>query len=127
MPSDELTETLLRIERRGWDSLCDGTGGDVYGRLMTEDAVMVLAHGVVLDRDGVVASLADAPAWRTYRIDDVRLVPCGSGAVALVYRGSAYREADQPAFVGLMTSVYQRVDGDWRLAVYQQTPVPADS
>lgn len=124
MGNDELTATLLDIERRGWDSLCDSTGGRFYGNLMTADAVMILANGAVMDRATVVESLEHAPPWRTYRIDDVRLVRSGSDSATLVYRGSAYREAAEPAFIGVMSSVYHDVDDGWRLALYQQTPMP---
>lgn len=94
---------------------------------MTEDAVMVLANGEVMDRDSVVAALGQAPAWRTYDISDARLVRTGPVSVALVYRGTAYREEDEPAFIGLMSSVYVRRDDEWRLALYQQTTIPADN
>ena len=93
---------------------------------MTEDAVMVLANGEVMDRATVVAALGDAPAWRKYEISDARLVRVGPDGAALVYRGTAYREGDEPAFIGLMSSVYIRANNEWRLALYQQTAVPAD-
>lgn len=52
---------LSALENQGWSSLCEGTGADFYGRLMTPDAVMALAlalaHGLVLDREAVIASL----------------------------------------------------------------------
>lgn len=124
MDNDELKATLLEIERLGWDSLCDGTGGNFYGGLMTADAMMVLANGAVMDRDAVVESLEHAPPWRTYSIDDVRLIRSGSDGAVLVYRGTAYRESDEPAFVGVMSSVYQGAEGGWRLALYQQTAIP---
>ena len=113
---------LLDLERRGWDSLCDSTGSAFYGDLMTDDGLMVLANGALMDRDQVVASLSDAPAWHSYDIDEPRVVGGGDTA-ALVYVGTGYRDGDQPAFVGLMSSVYVRQDGRWRLALYQQTPV----
>ena len=62
MDNDELKATLLKIERRGWDSLCDSTGGNFYGGLMTADALMVLANGAVMDRKAVVESLEHAPS-----------------------------------------------------------------
>ena len=34
------------------------------------------------------------------------------------------RESDEPAFVGLVTSGYVEQAGEWRLALYQQTPHP---
>jgi len=117
-------QELEALEHRGWDSLCNGTGASFYGSLMTEDGMMVLAHGQAMTRDEVVESLAQAPPWQSYEITDVRTVVLASGDDALVYRGTARREGDGCEFVALMTSVYTRVDGDWRLAVYQQTPVP---
>ena len=120
---DELPETLLTLERRGWDSLCDGTGADVYGALMTDDGVMVLANGTVLTRDEVVASLADAPPWDGYAIDNVRLVRVAADVASLVYRGTGRREGEDP-FVGAMSSTYVRHGDDWRLALYTQTVLP---
>ncbi len=115
--------TLVRMERQGWDSLCDGTGASFYGSLMTADAVMVLANGAVMDRQAVVESLEQAPAWRSYDIDDVRLVRSGPDSAALVYVGTGYREGDEPAFTGVMSSVYRHLDDAWRLTLYQQTPI----
>lgn len=124
MGDDGLEETLLDLERRGWDALCDSTGGRFYAALMTADAVMVLANGMVLDRRAVVESLEHAPPWRTYELSDVRLLRSGSDGATLVYRGTAYRAGDDPAFVAVMSSVYRHGDDGWRLVLYQQTPVP---
>ena len=126
MSGNEFQATLLELERRGWDSLCDGTGAIFYGELMTEDAVMVLSNGSVMDKSAVVDALGQAPPWRTYDISDVRLIDTGTDGATLVYVGTAYRDEREPAFVGVMSSVYVRQHDAWRLALYQQTPVPAD-
>ncbi len=118
--ADDLTETLLDLERRGWDSLCDGTGSDFYGATMTDDALMVLANGQVMDRGEVVSALAQAPPWDSYDVDDARLVMVGAGA-GLVYRGTARREGAADV-VCAMSSVYVATDDGWRLALYTQTP-----
>lgn len=112
-------DEILRLERAGWSALCDGSGSDFYGELMIDDARMVLANGVVMDRAQVVDALADAPTWDSYAIDDPTVIDLHDGAVALVYTGTGER-GDQ-RFVGVMTSVYVRADGRWRLALYQQT------
>jgi len=119
-----LEDTLMKLERQGWDSLCDGTGAEFYGRVMTEDGLMVLANGAVMDRDAGVGALGQAPPWRTYEISDVRLVGTGKDGAALVYIGTAYRDATEPAFVGAMSSVYIWAQDAWRLALYQQTQLP---
>lgn len=109
-----MMQELLELEHAGWRSLCDGTGADFYSRIMTDDGVMVLAHGQALDREGVAESLRDAPTWSAYAISDERLVVLGR----------ASREGTPGEFRALMSSVYVRRDGRWRLALYQQTPVP---
>ncbi|AXE38018.1 nuclear transport factor 2 family protein [Acidipropionibacterium virtanenii] len=119
-----MLDDLLQLEHQGWQSLCDGTGADFYGRIMTEDAVMVLAHGQVFDRRAVIDSLNDAPGWRTYDISEERLVTLGHDDAAIVYTGRGYRAEGAPEFVALMSSVYTRKNGSWRLVLYQQTPVP---
>ena len=113
-------ETLPSLEERGWGSLCDGTGGAFYGDLMTDDSLMILVNGTVLDRNDVVASLDEAPTWDRFAIREPRLLPAGVDAAALVYRAEAVR-GDEPAFEALMSSTYALVDGTPRLALYQQT------
>ena len=121
---DLALEALTALERRGWDALCTSEGGTFYGDLMTGDAVMVLVNGAVLDRDAVIASLADAPPWDGYELSDLRHVRTGQDSAALVYRAHATRAGAAP-FEALMTSTYRRVDGRVRLTVYQQTPMPS--
>lgn len=119
----ELVDELLELEHRGWQALCDGQGAAFYGDLMSEDGVMILAHGQALDRQAVVASLEHAPAWDSYSIDNSTVTTLGSDQAILRYTGTGRRSGD-PDFVALMASVYVRIDGVWRLAHYQQTPVP---
>ena len=125
MTSQDVQNTLLDLERKGWDSLCESTGDVFYGAVMAEDAVMVLANGQVMDRAAVVSALGDAPPWRAYEMSETRFVDLGSDCAALVYVATAHRDDEEPAFVGLMSSVYVRRDDEWRLAVYQQTPRPS--
>jgi hypothetical protein len=123
MDDEQLVQTLLDLEHQGWKSLCDGTADAFYGRMMTEDAQMILANGQVMNRSEVVSALADAPPWTFYELRDVRMVRTGADGAALVYIGSASRESGMPPFVAAMASVYVSTGDDWKLALYQQTPV----
>ena len=120
-----MLDELLDFEHQGWKSLCNSAGADFYGQIMTRDGVFVLAHGQVFDRQAVIDSLNDAPPWRSYDIADERLIVLSDDHAILVYTGRAFRDGDEPAFIALMSSVYTRQDGVWRLALYQQTPVPS--
>lgn len=119
-----LLEELLDLERAGWRSLCESTGDRFYGELMTDDALMVLANGAVMDRAAVTGALGQAPPWSSFELSDPRLVQAGPDTAALVYIGTAHRDGADEPFVGAMSSVYHRTDGRWRLVLYQQTAVP---
>lgn len=118
---DQLSlDSLLHLERAGWDSLCNSSGADFYGELMTVDGLMVLVNGFVLDREAVILSLNEAPSWDTYEITDARIV--GDGAATIVYNAMASR-GGQESFEAIMSSTYALVDGKPRLALYQQTTI----
>src|SRR5688500_4759511 len=93
-------ESLLQLERSGWDSLCNASGSEFYGDVMLPDALMVLANGMVMDRDTVVGALSKSPPWRAYEISDVRLIEVDADNAVLVYTGTGYRDGEEPAFVG---------------------------
>lgn len=111
-------DSLITLERQGWDALCTSQGGTFYGNLMTEDAVMVLVNGAVLGRDEIAGSLNQAPPWDSYEISEPRLVNAGTDSAILVYQARAQRGDD--IFEALMSSVYVMQDRP-RLALYQQT------
>jgi hypothetical protein len=114
---------LMRLERAGWDSLCQSAGADFYGELMAPDGVMVLVNGMVLEHDAIESSLNDSPPWASYELTEERLVPVSSDAAAVLYRASASREGQGEPFVALMSSVYRMIDDTPRLVLYQQTTV----
>jgi len=116
-----VTEKLLELEHAGWRSLCDGTGDEFYGGLMTDDALMVLANGMVMDRKTVVSALGQSPPWARYEVEDVRLIEIADDVAALVYTGKGWRDGQDQPFVGAMSSVYRRTGDGWKLALYQQS------
>ena len=117
---------LMDLEHQGWEALCSGTGADFYGQIMAEEGVMTLAHGFVLDRQQVVDSLNEAPPWSRYEISQERVISLGASVALVVYRGAAWRgDGSAPDFQAWMTSTYVKREGQWRLASYQQTPIPS--
>jgi hypothetical protein len=121
MTDDDLLDELMAIEHAGWQSLCDGTGSKFYGGIMSDDALMVLANGAIMDRAAVRDALAAAPPWAGYEITDARLVSVGNNAAALVYLATGYRDGADKPFVGAMSAVYRRSGSGWTLVLYQQT------
>ena len=115
-----ILQELLEID----ESLARGTGDD-YRERLTEDAVVVLPGIGLLDRESCAAAVdeAGAPGWGEIEISDARLVSLTDDAAAIAYRFEGERGSSR--YVALMSSAYVRLDGAWKLALHQQTPVEA--
>jgi hypothetical protein len=114
---------LIDLERSAWKAL--STSGEeaaaFYERVLADDVVMLLPGGMVIDdRAQVIASMQGEP-WASFELSDERVLALGDGAALVAYRGRARRgEVD---YTALFNSTYVRVDGDWRMALHQQTPI----
>jgi hypothetical protein len=114
-----MLDELLRID----ESLARGTGDDYRARL-TDDAVVLLPGMGALDREACAQAVDQAvggPGWGEIEMADPRLIELGPDAAAIAYRFSSER-AGRP-YVALMSSVYVRRGGGWKLALHQQTPL----
>jgi hypothetical protein len=111
---DTVHSDLLRIE----EELAPG-GSEAYRRHLADDAVVVVP-GAVLTREECIAAIAAAPEWDEHAIADARTVRLGSDSAVLTYRWESRRGADR--YAAVMSSVYARRDGAWRLVLHQQTP-----
>jgi len=117
-----LEQTLVDLERAGWEALSKPReGARFYGEHLADDAVMVFGFGV-LDRAQAIEAMASAAPWSSFRIEEPRVVELGDSAAVLTYLATAQREGDEE-YVGRTTSVYVHSKGSWRMALHQQTPV----
>jgi hypothetical protein len=110
-----LIDTLLAIER----ALGGGTG-DTYREHLTDDAVVVVP-GAAITREQTAFAIDATPGWDDFEITDERVVELNEGSAVLTYRWSS-RRGDE-TYEALMSSVYVNRDGEWKLALHQQTPV----
>jgi hypothetical protein len=113
---DAVHVELMQIEQE----LAPGSS-DAYRRHLADDAVVVVP-GAVLTRDECIAAIAAVAEWDEHEIADARTVLLGSEGAALTYRWRSRRGADR--YTALMSSVYARRGGAWRLVLHQQTPQP---
>jgi hypothetical protein len=113
----------VELERHGWQALASGgaKAASFYRRCLASNFVMLLPGGLVLDdRDRAVAAMSGTP-WDSFEMSDVRVVPLGLACSAVTYRAGAERAGRQ--YAALVSSIYVIENGDWRLALHQQTPV----
>lgn len=118
-----VTRELIELERAGWDALSDS--GDAatryYDEVLADDVLIIMPGGMVIDdRQQVVDSMGGA-AWSRYELQDERVLELDDDTAVVAYRGTATRGGED--YEALFNSTYVRKDGDWKLALHQQTPV----
>ena len=112
----DLHDQLLQIER----TLGGGRGED-YRAHLTDDAVVVVP-GAAITREQAAQAIDATPGWDEFEITDDRLVELTPGSALITYRWSSSRGDE--TYEALMSSVYvKQPDGEWKLALHQQTPV----
>ena len=108
------------LERRGWQALSGPDGAAFYADVMSDDGVMVFP-GSVLDRDASLRAIASAPPWSTFELADMQVIEVGPDSALVIYRATSQREGEA-AYRALMSSVYARRGGAWKLVLHQQSP-----
>ena len=118
----DLLADLVSLEREGVQALTSGGAASFYGPLMTEDALMVVP-GFIVDKATFVQMVDREASWTSFTIEEPRVTSVTPDTAILVYRAIGKRPG-QPDYVALMSSVYVKRDGRWKLAHHQQTPQP---
>ena len=98
-----------------------GGSGDTYREHLTDNAVVVVP-GAVITREQCAMAIDATPGWDEFEITDAHALTLNDGSALLTYRWSSHR--GEETYEALMSSVYvKQDDGDWKLALHQQTPV----
>ncbi|HEY8544983.1 MAG TPA: nuclear transport factor 2 family protein [Acidimicrobiales bacterium] len=115
-------DELLALERAAWEALStDGAAGPFYEQALAREVLVLLPGGMVIDdRQAVVDSMGGAP-WDRYEIEDARVLPLTPDSAVVAYRVEAQR--GDFAYRALLNSTFVREDGEWRMALHQQTPL----
>lgn len=116
--NDGLMNELLELENGFWGAA--GAPG-FYQANFAQDGVIVLAMGI-MDKAQVMEAMAAAEPWAGYELEPAHLIEISQDVAALVYRASARRTDDEADYEVVISSVYARRDGAWKLIVHQQTP-----
>lgn len=117
-----MIDRLLELEEGGWEALSSADPVQFCDDWLADDAVMIVP-GMVIDRATFLEAVAHEQPWASHHIDEPQVVHLGDDSAALVYRVKAQRDGE-PDFAGLVTSIYVKRAGRWRLALHQQTPMP---
>ena len=115
------TKELLELEREALAALStEGMAEPFYDKVLARNVLMLLPGGTVIDdRATVVASMRGA-VFDGFDVSDERVLPLGDDCAVVAYRVTVKRQGSE--HTALFNSTYVREDGEWRLALHQQTP-----
>lgn len=116
MSSDPVADELITIEKMLWTN-----DGSIYGKTLTDDALLVFAETGVITRDVAIEAIrkenAEGRRWAGVLFDDVRAMPLGSDAALLSYKFAARWAHDNSRSSGHASSVYVRRGDAWKAGI----------
>lgn len=118
-PSSSVIDRLRELEEGFWNA---AGNGDFYREHMAPDGFCVLPVGL-LDKEETVLAITAAEPWSEFKLHDVRAIDLGDDEAALCYRAEAIKDDGSAGYSALISSVYTRLAGEWKLALHQQTPI----
>lgn len=113
---------LVALETDGWHALSTGPqeAAAFYSRVLAAAPVIVLTGGLrITDRDRIIESMG-GPPWSAFEIIDPQESYLRPDVGLLTYKVRADRNGTP--YTALLSSVYVREDGGWKLAFHQHTP-----
>jgi hypothetical protein len=116
-----MAHELLQLEHDAWNALStNGAAAHFYERVLADEVLMLLPGDMVIDdRQAVIESMNGAP-WDSFQLADERVLQLTDDAAVVSYRASATRQGTD--YTALFNSTYVRRNGEWKLALHQQTP-----
>jgi uncharacterized protein DUF4440 len=110
---------FLALETQVWEALVRGDpAADIA--LLTPDFLGVYPSGFA-GRADHAGQLEAGPVMQSYQLDKARLMVIGAGHVLLSYRAT-YARVGGKAEVMYISSLWQRIDANWRNSFSQDTP-----
>ena len=112
-----IKDVLLDMERQFWLR-----GADYFAHHITDDCLMVFPKPTgVMQREVIMNSVGQGARWESLEISEENLTQPGKGVALLTYRAKA-RKKDR-SYDTLAGSLYVDLNGAWKLAFHQQTPI----
>jgi hypothetical protein len=109
----------LELEHACWDAIVAGTAAEFLDRVMTDQAVLLLADNA-LRRKEILDYHAVPSPWHAYQLEAPRMVELTDAAVVVIYTVRLLRSDSAAPEVLACTSVYVLDEGTWRRSFHVQ-------
>lgn len=116
-----LVESLYSVEEGFWLK-----GSEYFLEHVDEKCLLAFPqmgemHGV-RSRDEVAATATNANRWRDLKVTNRHILQSNEGTAIISYRADVTRADGQP-YSALVSSIYIRRAGEWKLGFHQHSPI----
>lgn len=114
----DLLSQLLQLERGFWTE-----GPEYYRDHLAPDCLMALPGVGFMTREAAIRGIEGGQRWERLEVAEPQLVRLGEDAALLAYSAEAQRSGREQPYRSMVSSVYVKLEGSWRLAFHQQSPL----
>lgn len=117
-----MDDELIALEDQGWQALRAGGGSVIafYNSVLDTQITMLLPDGLTITSRPTALKALSGVSWDAYHLSDWSVRNVTDDVALVTYSVSAQR-GDLP-YAALVSSLYVRRSGGWRLTFHQQTP-----
>ncbi|HEY7764319.1 MAG TPA: nuclear transport factor 2 family protein [Aestuariivirgaceae bacterium] len=111
-------DDLFRMEEKFW------TGDAEFYRRNLDDKCLVVFTEMagLMDKEQIAGTIKNPNRWRKLDLKDRNFLPLADDVAVLSYKASAVRDNGE-AYEALVSTIYKRRNGGWKMAFHQQTPL----
>lgn len=121
---DITRSVLIDLENQSWAAL-KNSDADFYRNYLAENATLITPSGI-LDRDAMIKQVAEKRVpVQGYRLENPHVVMMTKDTAIVMSRATiaAKMEGKDVTSSVYATTVYARINGEWRAVLLQQTPI----
>lgn len=121
---DITRSVLIDLENQAWAALKNGDA-DFYQNYLSENAVAISSSGI-MERDDLIKQAKEKRSpVQGYRLENPRVIIMTKDAAIVTSRATVVMKQDGKDIniSTYSTTVYARINGEWRAVLLQQTPI----
>lgn len=119
-----VTKVLLSLKEQALEAT-KNADADFYNHYLDDDAIAIVPFGV-FNKATIVQQMGSGNSqFKSTRIEDTKAIVLTSDSGIVTYKAIYEREKGNhdTEYAVFVTTVYARVNGEWKGVFYQQTPL----
>jgi hypothetical protein len=124
MVMENVEATLLSLKEQALEATKKHDGA-FYNNYLADKAVAVVPFGI-FQKEAIVQQMSenDSPL-RSMQVEDTQVIVLTPESGIVTYRATFPTINGKPPSTVFVTTVYAKMNGDWKGMFYQQTPLPS--